>query len=189
MLMAVAPSSGRRVLRTKPPPFAVPGGHLAAVDLDPLADADEAVAEAVARPSARAVVAHLDLQLVGPVAEGHVGVAGARVLERVGQALLDDPVGGEVDAPRQRTGSPSTCSCTGRPGAADLLEQRVEAVEAGLRRELGVVAVAAHRAEQAAHLRERRAAGLLDALERLAVLGERLGAACAGRRRPEAPSR
>ena len=49
-------------------------------------------------------------------------------------------------------------------GAADLLQQRVEAVEARLGRELEVVAVAAHRAEQAAHLGERRAAGLLDAL-------------------------
>ena len=36
-------------------------GHLAAVDLDALADADEPVAEAVARRGAGAVVAHLDL--------------------------------------------------------------------------------------------------------------------------------
>ena len=36
-------------------------GHLAAVDLDALADADEPVAEAVARRAAAAVVADLDL--------------------------------------------------------------------------------------------------------------------------------
>src|SRR5205823_14268367 len=64
-----------------------PCGHLAAVDLDALADADEAVAEAVARRGADAVVADLELQLVRPVANRHVGGARARVLERVRQAL------------------------------------------------------------------------------------------------------
>ena len=63
------------MLRTKPPPFAASGGHLAAVDLDALADADEPVPEAVARRRPRAVVAHLDLELVRAVADGHVGVA------------------------------------------------------------------------------------------------------------------
>ena len=37
-----------------------PGGHLAAVELDPLADADEAVAEPVAAGGPAPVVAHLD---------------------------------------------------------------------------------------------------------------------------------
>src|SRR5205823_1715424 len=73
--------------------------HLAAVDLDAFADADEPVAEAVARRVARAVVAYLDLQLVGPVADGPIRVAGTRVFERVGQAFLDDPIGGEFDSP------------------------------------------------------------------------------------------
>ena len=54
-------SSGRRVLRMKPPPFARAGVHLAAVDLDALADADEAVAEPVACRGPAAVVAHVDL--------------------------------------------------------------------------------------------------------------------------------
>ena len=63
----------------------------------------------------------------------------------------------------------------GQAGAADLVQQRVEAVEAGLRRELDVVAVAAHGAEEAAHLGERSAAGALDAPERIAVLRERIG--------------
>ena len=47
--------------------------HLAAVELDALADADEAVAEAVASPSGRAVVADLDAQLLGRVVERDVG--------------------------------------------------------------------------------------------------------------------
>ena len=102
-------------------------------------------------------------------------MAGVRVLERVGQAFLDDAIGGEVDRPREREGLAVDVQPDGKAGAADLLQQRVEAVEARLGRELDVVAVAAHRAEQAAHLGERRAAGLLDAVERIRVLGERLG--------------
>ena len=55
-------------------------------------------------------------------------LAGLRVLERVGQALLDDAVGGEVDRDAGAgTGSPSTCSSTGRPARRISLEQRVEA--------------------------------------------------------------
>ena len=61
-----SPPTGRRVLSTKPPPFAAPVRHLAAVDLDALADADEPVAEAVGRRAARPSSRYLDLQLVGP---------------------------------------------------------------------------------------------------------------------------
>ena len=78
----------------------------------------------------RAVVAHLDPQLVGLVADGHVGVAGVRVLERVRQALLDDAIRGEVDRPRERDGLALDVQPHGQAGAADLVEQRVEAVEA-----------------------------------------------------------
>ena len=87
-----------------------------------------------------------------------------RVLERVGQALLDDPVRGEVDPARERERLAVDVQLDGQPGAADLVQQRVEAVEPGLRHELGLVPVAAHRGQQAAHLGERGAAGLLDAL-------------------------
>ena len=63
----------------------------------------------------------------------------------------------------------------GQARSADLVGERVETVESGLRGELEVVAVAAHRAEQAAHLGERAAAGALDAVERLRVLGQLAG--------------
>src|SRR3954467_10201310 len=66
------------------------GAHLATVDLHPLADADEAMAEAVARRGAAAVVAHVDPQLARAVADDDVGAARLRVLERVRQPLLDD---------------------------------------------------------------------------------------------------
>ena len=63
----------------------------------------------------------------------------------------------------------------GQAGAADLVEQRVEAVEAGLGHELGFVPFAAHGGEETAHLGERCPAGPLDASERIAVLGHRVG--------------
>ena len=101
-----------------------------------------------------------------------VGAAGARVLERVGQPLLDDPVRGEVDrAPAARparrrpaaaTGSPArrTCSSSGRARPARAAARA------------SAVVLAPQRAEQQPHLAERGAAGLLDAAQRLAVLGD-----------------
>ena len=97
------------------------------------------------------------------------------MLERVGQALLDDAVGGEVDAAREREGLAVDVQPDGQAGAADLVQQRVEAVEARLGHELDLVLLAAHGGQQAAHLGERRPAGPLDAPERVAVLGQRVG--------------
>src|SRR5205823_10347388 len=104
-------------------PVGAPGAHLAAVDLDAFADADEPVAETVARRAALAVVAYLDVQLVGPVADGHFSIAGARVLERVGQALLDNSVGREVDPPWQRGGLAVDMQLDRQASASDLLQQ------------------------------------------------------------------
>ncbi|MGO9792202.1 MAG: hypothetical protein ACLP8S_22655 [Solirubrobacteraceae bacterium] len=56
--------------------------------------------------------------------------------ERVGKALLHDPIGGEVDSWRERDTLPVEVQFDGQPGAVDVLDQRVEAVKAGLRREL-----------------------------------------------------
>ena len=63
-------------------------------------------------------------------------MAGAGVLERVGETLLNNPIGREVDPWRERETLPVEVQLHGEPGAADLLDQRVEAVKAGLRREL-----------------------------------------------------
>ena len=130
---------------------------------------------AVARRAALTVVANLDLQLVRPIAHDHVRVARVRVLERVRQAFLDDPIRGEVDPAWKRERLPVDVQLDGQPGAADLVQQRVEAVEAGLRPELHFVPVVSHRGQEASHLGERRAAGALDAPERFAVLVERVG--------------
>ena len=149
--------------------------HLAAEDLDTLAHAGEPVSGVVARRRPRAVVAHLDPHLVGRVADRHVRVAGAGVLERVGQTLLDDPVRGEVDRARQPAGLTLDVELHGQARSADLVQQRLDPVEAGLGRQVDPFAVLAQRAEQVAHLRERRAARLLDVLERLTVRCARVG--------------
>ena len=57
------------------------------------------------------------------VAHVHRRVRLAGVLERVGQRLLDDAVGGEVEAGRQRPRLPLHAERHGQPGLADLLAQ------------------------------------------------------------------
>ena len=89
--------------------------HLAAVDADALADAHEPVAVPVRRHGADAVVGDLELELVRPVADGHVGPARVPVLEGVGQTLLHDAVGREVDRPRQRERFAVYVKLTGSP--------------------------------------------------------------------------
>ena len=54
-------------------------------------------------------------------------MAGARVLERVRQALLDDPVRGEVDRGRQRRGLALDVELDRQARAADLVQQRLDA--------------------------------------------------------------
>jgi hypothetical protein len=130
------------------------------------------VAEPVARRAADAVVANLELHLVGPVPDGDVGPCGVRVLERVGQALLDDSIGREVDRPWERNALAVDVQLDGEACAADLLHQRVQAVEPGLRNELRFVPVAAHRSEETAHLDEGCTTRALDTLEGVTVLGQ-----------------
>ena len=97
------------------------------------------------------------------------------MLERVRQALLDDAIGGKVDPAREREGLAVDVQLGGQAGAADLVQQRVEAVETGLRNELDLVLVAPHCGKETAHLGERGPAGPLDAPERVAVVGPRVG--------------
>jgi hypothetical protein len=66
---------------------------LDAVNLRAFADADEAVAVAVGGRGALAVVGDFELELVRPVADRHVCLAGVCVLERIRQAFLDDSIG------------------------------------------------------------------------------------------------
>ncbi len=125
------------------------------------------------------VVDYLELDVVAAVANGHPRMGGPCVLERVGQRLLHDPVGGEVDA----GGEPSRLALDrelyGQADAAHLLDQRVELREAGLRPECGFGVGAAQQAEHATKLAERLAPRARDRDESLArtvgiVLQQRL---------------
>ena len=68
-----------------------------------------------------------------PRAHAHLGVAAA-VLERVGQRLLHDAVGGEVDAGRQLAPLAGHVQLDRQPGRAAALDQRAELVQRRLRR-------------------------------------------------------
>src|SRR6478672_9347029 len=92
------------------------------------------------------------------------------MLERVREALLHDPVCREVDPLRERERHTVDMELDWQAGAADLLDERIEAVEAGLRRQLCAFSLAAHDRQKTAHLRQRTATGVLDALERVTVL-------------------
>ena len=81
------------------------------------------MAEAVVRRAALAVVAYLELQLVGAIADDHICVAGARVLQRVGKAFLNDSIGGEVDPSWERERLPVDVQLDRQPRAADLFQQ------------------------------------------------------------------
>jgi len=124
---------------------------------------------------ALAVVAYFDRQLVRGVVQRYLGLGGIGVLERVGEALLNDPVRRDVGPARQRkaiTGDPQPHR---QPGAPDLGQQPVETVEPWLRRQFGTSAVLAHRVQQVTHVHQRRAARLLDLPQRVLVLLVRLG--------------
>ena len=79
----------------------------------------------------RAVVGDLELDRVLLVGDPHRRARRAGVLERVGQRLLHDPVGGQVDAGRQRRRArPRRATSTGRPAARDLLGEARRAARA-----------------------------------------------------------
>ena len=77
-----------------------------------------------------------------------------------------------------RPDSTSSARFHRQAGPADLVQQGAEGVEAGLGHQVDVILVAAHGGQQTAHLGQRRTPGLLDAAERIAVLGERVGSLC-----------
>ena len=85
--------------------------------------------------------------------------------EDVGERLLHDPVGGDVDADGQRPRLSLHRQLNRQPGGADLLREHVELCEARLRR-LARRLARAQNGEEAAHLGEAVAADRLDSLHR-----------------------
>src|SRR5207237_6742494 len=96
-----------------------------------------AVSPLVAVASAAAVVAHGQLDLPVAVADEHLGVLRARVLERVRESFLDEPVGGEVDARRELLRIALDPQVDGKPGLARVLDELFEVGEARLGSESG----------------------------------------------------
>jgi len=133
--------------------------QLAVVEADPLLHADQAVPAAVSVGAVRAAVDDLQLELRGRPAHGDRGRRGAGVLDRIGERLLDDAVGGQVDAGRQRARLALDGERDGESGGARALDEAVELAHGRLRRAVvGVV----HHAEQAPHLGQSGAPGILD---------------------------
>src|SRR5690348_3785425 len=101
------------------------GGQRAAVEGDAFAHPDQPVAGAVAvrRTAAATVVADLDVEAARLVAQPHLGTRGPGVLERVGQALLDDAVRAQVDPGGQRGALALDRQLDGKAGPLDLLDE------------------------------------------------------------------
>ena len=118
----------------------------------------------VAGPAA--AVGDLQLELALAPAHAHLGGGLRRMLEHVGERLLDDPVGGEVEPGRQRPPLALLVQHHGQPGGTRALEQRVERAQRGLRRQRRLLLVRVQHAEQPPHLGQRLAAGALDLLGR-----------------------
>ena len=118
---------------------------------------------------ARAVVADGQLDVAVVVANEHLGVAGPRVLERVRQTFLHEPVGREVEAGRELHRVAFDLELDRQARLARLRDEPVEVLEARLRRESRCLLRPAQHADEPAHLGQRLAPGLLDDLQRLAL--------------------
>ena len=115
-----------------------------------------------ARRRSGAVVGDLDPQRVRGVLQPDAGSAGARVPAGVGQRLLHDPVGGQVDArAADRRGSPSTSTSTGRPTSAASCTSRADRSARAAARSTTPARRGPQNAEQPPHLGQRLPAGLL----------------------------
>ena len=161
-----APSIGRRAVTTNP--VAVGWAtQRAAQHRRPLPHPDQAAALVrrldawPARPGPRSSATVISRASDG-VAHDHARVAAARVLERVRERLLDDPVGGDLEARVERALVALDHELHGETGGPELVQQLVEAVEPG-RRVRGLLL--AQDPEHPAHVGQREAPGGRDRLE------------------------
>ncbi len=90
------------------------------------------------------------------------------MLERVGQSLLHDPVGGQIDSRCEGGGLTLDEEANRQPRLPYLLDQVVQLSEARLRCQLRLALGVAEQAEQPAQLHQRLAAGGLDRAEQVA---------------------
>ena len=141
---------------------------------DSLAHAHEPVTCVVRFPRALSVVGDLELELPTRVADDHAGVRRPGVLEDVGESLLNDPVGRNRHPWGKRDLRTLDVELDWNPCLAHLRHQLIELGQRGLRRMGGRLVGDTQHPQQASHLRERLAAGLLDRLQ--CLRGDRLPA-------------
>ena len=110
-------------------------------------------------------VAHLDADRVRFVADPHRRLPGA-VLVGVGEALLNDPVAGQVHHRRQRTHRTGNGRLNLETGGANLIQQRVQPIQGRGRRGPAVLG-AAEQFQDRGQFRQRRATGRPDVAEGL----------------------
>jgi hypothetical protein len=121
----------------------------------------------VCEPTILAVVADGQLQGIGQVRHPHLEPRCTRVLEGVGDRLLHDPVGGEIERCRQRPLGSGGLQGHLKPRIVRGFEQRIDLLQSGLRAQLWLPGLLPEHAEQAVELRERLPGADLDRLQRL----------------------
>ena len=86
------------------------------------------------------------------------------MLQNIGERLLDDPVGGDAEAVRQRSVIALDAKVHRQAGSLHLLDQHIEVLNGRLRSKTTVLSriVGAKHRHHASHLRERLAPGALD---------------------------
>ena len=149
---------GSRAWTRKPPAGAPADVERPAVERDALAHPDEPVPAiaVMARGGPAAVVADLDLHRACLVAHEHASPRPAGVLGRVRQRLLDDPVGGKIDAGRERDRLALHAQLDAQAAVAGAVGERLHRGEAGLRRVRLAVGAAPARAGGRARRAPRR---------------------------------
>src|SRR6266536_908396 len=133
---------------------------------DALAHAEQAMAtrrRAGHLGMAVAVIDDLDVEAVAGVADRDGGLRRTRVPHRVGERLLHDPVGGQVQPGRQRPGLALHHQRRRQAGLVGALDEGGQLRDGWLWRELvGCWAAPLEDADQPAHLAERLPAGGVD---------------------------
>ena len=99
------------------------------------------------------------------VAKEDVGARRPRVLERVRQRLLHDPVGGDVDPGRKLHRLAFDGDLDRQPGCGQRRRELVDAGQARLRRERELLVVAPEHPEEPPHLGQRLLTRVLDRIE------------------------
>ena len=120
----------------------------AAVERDPFTHADQAATAALITPrrlrNGLALVEYLELEGGLGVADHEADGSGLAVTECVGQRFLDDSVGGEVDAWRERSGRTVDFQLDGHAGVSNAVDECFDLIEArsGCERRVGCVVAA-----------------------------------------------